>query len=64
METLAVALLVCYLAVIGVVCIYGLHRYWLVWLFLRRRHPFNRISGLVRARVQWLWSGPPGSPWE
>ncbi|MHC4106668.1 MAG: cellulose synthase family protein [Planctomycetota bacterium] len=58
MDTLAVALLVCYLAVIGVICVYGLHRYWLVWLFLRRRHPLagaapsRRFEQLPRVTVQ------------
>ncbi|MCH6550683.1 MAG: glycosyltransferase [Planctomycetes bacterium] len=55
---MAVALLACYLAVIGVVCIYGLHRYWLVWLFLRHRRalegsdPPDRFGRLPRVTVQ------------
>ncbi len=58
MDAVAVALLASYLAVIGVVCIYGLHRYWLVWLFLRHRRAFagsdppGRFERLPRVTVQ------------
>ena len=37
MQTFATVLLVVYLAVIAVVCAYGVHRYWMVWTFLRHR---------------------------
>lgn len=37
MQAFAIPLLVYYLAVIAVVCVYGLHRYWMLWAFLRKR---------------------------
>lgn len=36
MQAFGITLLVYYVAVIAVVCLYGLHRYWMVWAFLRR----------------------------
>ena len=35
MDSLGLPLLIYYLAVIAVFCLYGLHRYWMLWLFLR-----------------------------
>jgi cellulose synthase/poly-beta-1,6-N-acetylglucosamine synthase-like glycosyltransferase len=37
-------LLVTYFVVIEVICLYGLHRYWLVWLFVRRRDPLAGVA--------------------
>lgn len=37
MQSLALPFLIYYLAVVAVVCVYGLHRYWMVWAFLRAR---------------------------
>src|SRR5688572_16971344 len=58
MQALALPLLVYYIAVIAVVCVYGLHRYWMVFAFLRRRkaasnqEPAQRFSELPRVTVQ------------
>jgi len=58
MDALELPLLVYYLAVIAVVCVYGLHRYWMVWAFLRRRNrrphevPEARFEQLPRVTVQ------------
>jgi len=58
MDALALPLLIYYLAVIAVVCVYGLHRYWMVWAFLRRRNrrphevPESRFAELPRVTVQ------------
>jgi len=45
-----------YLGVLGVVCAYGLHRYWLVYLFWRHRRdiprPARRFESLPRVTVQ------------
>lgn len=45
-----------YLGVLGVVCIYGLHRYWLVYLFWRHRQdiprPARRFDQLPAVTVQ------------
>jgi cellulose synthase/poly-beta-1,6-N-acetylglucosamine synthase-like glycosyltransferase len=40
-----------YLGVLGLVCIYGLHRYWLVWLFLRHRRDRRQRTRLVELPV-------------
>ena len=37
MTALSIMLLVYYTAVLGLICVYGLHRYWMVWVFLRHR---------------------------
>ena len=37
MKLVFVLYLLCYLAILAVICAYGAHRYWLVWLFLRHR---------------------------
>ncbi|MCC7407130.1 MAG: glycosyltransferase [Phycisphaeraceae bacterium] len=45
-----------YFAILGAVCIYGLHRYWMVWLFWRHyRHPhrpMGRFTDLPGVTVQ------------
>jgi cellulose synthase/poly-beta-1,6-N-acetylglucosamine synthase-like glycosyltransferase len=57
MQALALPLLVYYLAIIAVVCIYGAHRYWMVWEFFRRRRegdraPDRQFEQLPRVTVQ------------
>jgi cellulose synthase/poly-beta-1,6-N-acetylglucosamine synthase-like glycosyltransferase len=57
MESLAYPLLAYYAAVMAVLCIYGLHRYWLVWLYMRHRDrvdttPPGRFGELPRVTVQ------------
>jgi cellulose synthase/poly-beta-1,6-N-acetylglucosamine synthase-like glycosyltransferase len=37
MTVLVVLYLVCYAAVVTVVGIYGIHRYWVIWTYMRRR---------------------------
>ena len=37
MDALALPLVIYYFLVIAVVCLYGLHRYWIVWVYLRVR---------------------------
>jgi hypothetical protein len=37
MNALTWTLFFYYAAVLTVVCVYGAHRYWLVWVFLRNR---------------------------
>ena len=37
MTALSIMLLVYYTAVLGLIGVYGLHRYWMVWVFLRHR---------------------------
>ena len=49
MQSLALPFLIYYLAVVAVVCVYGLHRYWMVWAFLRSRRA--RESGIACARI-------------
>src|SRR5690348_2872843 len=58
MHVLALPLLIYYLAIIAVVSIYGIHRYWVVWAFLRGRrtaagfaHP-TAFAELPRVTVQ------------
>ncbi len=45
-----------YLAVLGLIAAYGLHRYWLVWLYFRTRRrvpkPLSRYDPLPRVTVQ------------
>jgi len=45
-----------YLGVLLAVCIYGLHRYWLLWLYYRHRHeqpqPAKRFADLPKVTVQ------------
>jgi cellulose synthase/poly-beta-1,6-N-acetylglucosamine synthase-like glycosyltransferase len=52
----SLALLIGYLLVVGVLCVYGLHRYWLVALYLRRRNRVGpraeRLSQVPRVTVQ------------
>ena len=58
MNALSIMLLVYYGAVLVVICVYGLHRYWIVWLFIRHRHrvegaePAARFDELPRVTVQ------------
>ena len=59
MNVLTVPILVCYVAVLAVICVYGLHRYWMVGVFLtrHRRAPFDagpsqRFEQLPRVTVQ------------
>jgi len=33
-----------YLATVGLLCVYGLHRYWITWLFYRTRRPTARLA--------------------
>ena len=56
MNSLGLPLLIYYLAVIAVFCIYGLHRYWMLWLFLRTGglkisepapEPFDRLPSVT-----------------
>ncbi len=37
MMVLVVLFLVCYGAVLAVICLYGVHRYWVLWTYLRRK---------------------------
>ncbi len=51
------SLLACYFVAIVVLCIYGMHRYWLVWLCLRHRgavpvEPARHFEALPRVTVQ------------
>ncbi|NNF43972.1 MAG: glycosyltransferase [Phycisphaerales bacterium] len=57
--SLSTLLLAYYVAIIATFCLYGLHRYWLVWLFLRSGGldrddptPPRRFSTLPRVTVQ------------
>ena len=57
MQAFALPLLAYYLAIIAVVCVYGIHRYWMVWEFLRRRKagddsPSRCFETLPRVTVQ------------
>lgn len=58
MEPLVLALLVYYIAVWAVICVYGLHRYWVVWIFLRNKgwksapQPQTRFDALPKVTVQ------------
>ncbi len=58
MNALSIMLLVYYGAVLAVICVYGLHRYWVVWLFIRHRHrldgvePTGRFEELPRVTIQ------------
>ncbi len=58
MNALSITLLVYYAAVLAVICVYGVHRYWVVWLFLRHRRrlddpaPLARFDRLPRVTVQ------------
>ncbi|MEE8460330.1 MAG: glycosyltransferase family 2 protein, partial [Phycisphaerales bacterium] len=58
MNALSIMLLVYYGAVLSVICVYGLHRYWVVWLFIRHRHrvdgvePAGRFEELPRVTIQ------------
>ncbi|MCP3905424.1 MAG: glycosyltransferase [Planctomycetes bacterium] len=58
MDTLALPLLVYYIAIVAVFCIYGLHRYWLVWTFVRSgarggdEEPAGRFDDLPVVTVQ------------
>ncbi len=56
MNTLSLTLLVYYVAVLAVICVYGTHRYWIVWMFLRNRRrvdaadppqPFERLPAVT-----------------
>lgn len=54
---LEAVILICYAAVLAVICVYGAHRYWMVWLYLagRRRGPrapARRFSTLPAVTVQ------------
>lgn len=44
MHVFAVPLLIYYLTIIAVVCVYGLHRYWMVAAFLRGRRKAARFN--------------------
>lgn len=50
MKTLALSFLIYYTVVLAVIGIYGLHRYWMVWVFWRSRRrgggKLNRSDGL------------------
>jgi cellulose synthase/poly-beta-1,6-N-acetylglucosamine synthase-like glycosyltransferase len=59
MHAFAYPLLIAYLAIIAVFCLYGLHRYWLLWLFVRTgglrtaaREPDRRFDELPKITVQ------------
>ena len=58
MNALSIMLLVYYGAIMAVICVYGLHRYWIVWLFIRHRHrvdgakPAACFDALPRVTVQ------------
>ena len=58
MNALSIILLVYYGAIMAVICVYGLHRYWIVWLFIRHRHrvdgakPAACFDALPRVTVQ------------
>ncbi len=45
MNALSVTLLVYYAAVLAVICVYGTHRYWMVWMFLRNRRRAETAEG-------------------
>lgn len=47
---LVVAFLVAYLVVLGLVCIYGTHRYYLVHLYYKHRRNIPRLGGCFRER--------------
>ncbi len=44
MQSLALPFLIYYLSVVAVVCVYGLHRYWMVWAFLRSRRTKDQAN--------------------
>jgi cellulose synthase/poly-beta-1,6-N-acetylglucosamine synthase-like glycosyltransferase len=48
MQSLALPFLIYYLAVVAVVCIYGLHRYWMVLAFLRSREAGRNMAPPAR----------------
>jgi cellulose synthase/poly-beta-1,6-N-acetylglucosamine synthase-like glycosyltransferase len=58
MNALTLLLLIYYAAVLAVICVYGAHRYWMVWAFLRNRRrsaelePSGRFDRLPRVTVQ------------
>ncbi len=58
MELLVLALIIYYIAVWAVICLYGLHRYWVVWIFLRNKgwksapQPQARFDTLPNVTVQ------------
>ncbi len=58
MDSLSVAILICFVLVWVIICLYGLHRYWMVWLFLRTRDrmssktPGQRFETLPSVTVQ------------
>ncbi len=59
MTALTVLILICYAAVMAVICVYGVHRYWMVGVFLRRNgragteiRPSRRFEELPRVTVQ------------
>ena len=58
MDSLSVAILICFVLVWAIICLYGLHRYWMVWLFLRTRDrmssktPGQRFETLPSVTVQ------------
>lgn len=58
MNLLALAFMTTYAAVLAVICMYGLHRYWVVWAFLRQRRragepqPSPATGRLPRVTVQ------------
>ncbi len=57
MKAIALPFLLYYTAVLAVICIYGIHRYWVVWVFLRRKRdgvppPAGRFTTLPRVTVQ------------
>src|SRR5262245_23272504 len=43
MEFLSAALLAGYCGVLAVVCLYGAHRFWVVWTFLRHRRMLHEL---------------------
>ncbi|MDX1682101.1 MAG: glycosyltransferase family 2 protein [Phycisphaeraceae bacterium] len=53
---LSTVLTVAYLGLLGLVCFYGLHRWWLVWMFYRHRadqtRPPSRFKQLPTVTVQ------------
>ena len=58
MDPLVGALLAYYIAVWAVICLYGLHRYWVLWVFLRNKgwksapQPMGRFDTLPTVTVQ------------
>ncbi|MHC4826220.1 MAG: cellulose synthase family protein, partial [Planctomycetota bacterium] len=58
MNALTLLLLVYYAAVLAVICLYGAHRYWVVWAFLRNRkrsgevEPAGRFDRLPSVTIQ------------